>query len=73
MESHKRSIFKALTYRVFGLVVTIAVAYIVTRDSALAGAIGLADTFAKIFAYYIHERIWTHLPFGREKTPEYEI
>lgn len=73
MDSHRRSIAKALTYRVMGFVVTIGIAYAVTENSSTAATIGIADTLAKIFAYYAHERIWTYLPFGRRREPEYEI
>ncbi len=73
MDSHKRSIAKALTYRVMGFVVTIGIAYLITGDSSIAATIGIADTGAKIFAYYAHERLWTYLPFGRRRAPEYEI
>jgi len=27
----------------------------------------------KIGAYFVHERIWNHIEFGRGKPPEYEI
>ena len=34
---------------------------------------GLADMVLKIVAYFVHERIWNHIDFGRAKPPEYEI
>lgn len=73
MDSHRRSIAKALTYRVMGFVVTIGVAYAVTESTSTAATIGAADTLAKIFAYYAHERMWTYLHFGRQREPDYEI
>jgi uncharacterized membrane protein len=73
MESHARSIAKAVTYRVLGFGVTLGVAYLVTHNSSVAAQIGIADTILKIFAYYAHERMWTQLHFGRPKTPDYEI
>ena len=73
MESHIRSILKALTYRSLGFFVTVAVAWLVTRDQTIAAQIGLGDTVLKIFAYYFHERMWGYLAFGRAKAPDYEI
>ncbi len=73
MESHARSLMKAFTYRFLGLFVTVAVAWLVTRDETLATKIGVADTVLKIFAYYFHERIWGYLPFGQKARPDYEI
>lgn len=73
MESHLRSIAKAVTWRAGGTFVTFAVAWAVTRKVELAAQIGLADTLVKIGAFYCHERIWNRLKFGREKSPEYQI
>ncbi|MHC4260612.1 MAG: DUF2061 domain-containing protein, partial [Planctomycetota bacterium] len=58
MESHCRSIAKAITWRAGGTAVTFAVAWAVTRELALATGIGLLDTVIKIGAFYVHERIW---------------
>ena len=32
-----------------------------------------ADSVVKIVLYFLHERLWNHIPFGRPKPPEYEI
>ena len=73
MESHIRSIAKAMTWRAGGTVVTFAVAWILTRKFELAAQIGVLDTAVKIGAFYFHERLWNRLNFGKEKPPEYEI
>jgi adenylylsulfate kinase len=73
METHARSIAKALTWRVGGLVLTVAVAWIITRRADIAASIGLADTAVKLAAFYIHERVWLKIRFGQQKTPDYEI
>ena len=73
MESHYRSIAKAMTWRAGGTVVTFAVAWIVTRQFDFAAKIGILDTAIKIGAFYAHERLWNRLSFGKLKRPEYEI
>ena len=73
MESHWRSILKAVTWRIGGLIMTVLVAYAVTRQAALAASIGLADTAVKIGAYYVHERIWLRIRMGRDRPDDYEI
>jgi uncharacterized membrane protein len=73
MESHYRSIVKAITWRTGGTVVTFAVAWILTGNVSLSAGIGLLDTVIKIGAYYVHERLWIRVKFGRLKRPEYEI
>ena len=73
MESHIRSLAKAITWRAGGTVVTFAVAACVSRDFGLAAAIGLTDTLVKLGAFYVHERVWNKLDFGKQKPPEYQI
>jgi uncharacterized membrane protein len=73
LESHIRSIAKAITWRAVATTITFAVAFILTRRFELAAQIGILDTVIKIGAFYTHERIWNRLKFGREKPPEYQI
>ena len=73
MDSHFRSIVKACTWRMGGIVVTTVVAYLVTKEIKTAAAIGAADTIIKLGAYYVHERLWNRIKIGQEKTPEYQI
>ena len=64
MESHKRTVIKAMSWRVIATLVTFTVTYCVTKELVLATGIGLADGVIKIFAYYSHERIWNRIGFG---------
>lgn len=73
MESHIRSIAKAITWRAGGTVVTFAVAWVITGDLSLSAGIGLLDTMVKLGAFYVHERVWNRLDFGKQKPPEYQI
>ena len=73
MESHFRSIAKAITWRAGGTIVTFAVALILTQRLDLAAQIGILDTVIKIGAFYVHERIWNRLKFGKKEPPEYQI
>ncbi len=72
-DSHARSILKAATWRAGGLCLTVAVAWAVTGRADLAASIGLADTVLKLGAYYVHERAWLKVRFGRPRLPDYEI
>ena len=73
MESHSRSIAKAVTWRAGGTVVTFAVAWLLTGRPTLSIGIGLLDSAIKIGAFYIHERLWNRVSFGKLKPPEYQI
>jgi len=73
VETHFRSIVKAVSWRAGGTVVTCLVVWILTGNLDLAAKIGVLDTIIKIGAFYVHERLWNRLQFGIKKPPEYEI
>ena len=52
---------------------TMAVAYVVTRRGDVAASIGVLDTLVKIAAFYIHERLWLRVAYGRVRPPDYQI
>ena len=75
MESNARSIAKAVSYRVLGSASTALIVYAGTRSLSFSAGAGAADAIIKIGLYFVHERLWNHIPFGRQdtKAPEYEI
>ena len=74
VESHYRSIAKAVSYRILGSSVTALIFFVLTGKGSLSLGAGALDMILKIGAYFIHERIWNHINFGRTtKAPEYEI
>ena len=74
-ESHRRSIVKAITWRILGSIDTFVLSLIVTGSAHKAGVIASIETVTKIFLYYLHERGWSFVKWGRvEKTdPATEI
>ncbi|HPY77473.1 MAG TPA: DUF2061 domain-containing protein [Anaerohalosphaeraceae bacterium] len=73
MESHLRSIFKALSWRASGTVVTFLIAWLILGQVQDAVKIGAFDTLMKIGVFYFHERLWNRLQFGKLKPPDYQI
>ncbi len=73
METNSRSIAKAISYRFLGSASTAFVFYVLTGNAGLSLGAGAIDSVVKIAMYFIHERIWNHINFGRPKPPEYEI
>ena len=72
--SHYRSIVKAVSYRILGSSTTALIFYVLTGKGSLSVGAGVLDMVLKIGVYFIHERIWNHINFGRStKAPEYEI
>ncbi len=73
METKRRSLVKALSWRVFATVITGSVAFALTGKAGFALQIGLIDTVIKVFVYFAHERVWQHVPYGRVDSPDYEV
>ena len=73
MESQARSIVKAVSYRLLGSSVTGLILYAVTGKGTISLLGSVADMVLKIAAYFVHERIWDRISFGRTRPPEYEI
>ena len=73
MESHARSIAKAISYRVLGSLATALVFLLLTGNWKLSASAGVIDSVLKIGLYFLHERIWQRIRFGKQPPPEYEI
>lgn len=73
METNARSIAKAVSYRLLGSSLTGLILYAITGKGTISAIGGAADMVLKIAAYFIHERIWNRIGFGRNKPPEYQI
>ncbi len=64
-ETHARSVLKALSWRVAGSLVTAAIAFLFLKRLDLALAAGGLDFAVKVAVYYVHERAWDRIPFGK--------
>lgn len=72
LESHRRSIAKAISWRIAATAITASVAWLVTGEIGFAATIALADSALKIGSFYLHERAWNRVNFGRAKPREYQ-
>ena len=73
-ERHSRSVAKAISWRVTGTLDTIVISFLITGQAKWALSIGFVELFTKVALYYIHERVWNRLSFGRVKPqPDYHI
>ena len=74
MENHRRSIAKALSWRLLATIITTCIVYLLTGKGEFAATVGLADTLVKFFVYITHERVWNRIDYGRQKIePDYII
>jgi uncharacterized membrane protein len=39
--------------------------FVFTGNLVVSGSVGLTELLSKIFIYYVHERIWNSIGFGR--------
>jgi adenylylsulfate kinase len=61
-----RSFIKALSYRIWGTLSSVAVAYVITKNASLSVTIAFWETVVKVFIYYAHERGWNYIQWGRK-------
>lgn len=66
-EKTYRSIAKSISWRTIGTIDTIVISFIITGSPQLAVSIGGIEVITKMILYYIHERTWNRIRFGREK------
>ena len=66
-ESHSRSVLKALSWRIFGTVVTAALVYLFTKRLVLSLAVGALEFFSKIGLFWLHERMWDRWAWGKQR------
>ena len=64
-ETHSRSVAKALSWRILGTVATSLLVFIFTRRLVLSLAVGAVEFVSKIGLFWLHERVWDRLRFGK--------
>ena len=65
-ETHRRSIAKAVSWRVTGTIDTFVISWIITGSLGLASGIAVTEVITKIILYWLHERAWNKVKWGRE-------
>ncbi|GAG14196.1 unnamed protein product [marine sediment metagenome] len=66
MDIRKKSIVKAITWRAIATITTMTIVFIVTGKLALAGVVGGFDLTIKLILYYLHERAWNKVSWGKK-------
>jgi len=61
-DSRRKSLVKALSWRVIGTLDTIILSWLITGKFNLAISIGLLELITKTALYYFHERAWASVP-----------
>ena len=68
MDSNTRLIVKALTWQLMGLVAMTAIGFIVTGSASAGGAIAVIGAIAGLVTYFLHEKLWARVRWGRIDT-----
>ena len=68
-DTHARSIVKSLVWRISGIIILAVISWLVTRDWKSMTLITLIFHSIRVVLYYIHERIWERISWGRAKHP----
>jgi uncharacterized membrane protein len=67
MEKPIRSLLKAFSWRIVATITTVFLVFIFTGNLVISGSVGIFELVLKTVIYYIHERVWNLIGFGREQ------
>ncbi len=73
VETNKRSLIKGVSWRLLATTTTIIIVYLFFGRLDLAIMAGALETVAKIFLYYLHERGWNKIDFGKKRIEPFNL
>ena len=65
MDSIVRSLVKTISWRLTGTFCTFLISFIILGDITTSGTIALIQLILNTIMFYIHERIWNIIKWGR--------
>jgi uncharacterized membrane protein len=65
-DSTVRSIAKTVSWRITGSGATFLISYMVSGNLAVAGTIAVIQLTANTILYFVHERIWNKVSWGKK-------
>jgi uncharacterized membrane protein len=64
-DTSKRSLVKTISWRLTGSGATFIISWLISGNFAVAGTIAVIQLMSNTILYYIHERIWNRIKWGR--------
>jgi uncharacterized membrane protein len=64
-DQHRRSLVKTVSWRITGTGATFLISYLVLGNVMVAGSIAVIQLVANTVLYFVHERIWNIVKWGR--------
>jgi uncharacterized membrane protein len=65
METPKRTLVKAITWQVMGILTMTMLGYLATGSVGVAGGLAISGALIGAVGYFVHERIWNRITWGR--------
>jgi adenylylsulfate kinase len=56
---------KAISWRIVATLTTVLLVFVFTRDFVISLGVGSLEFLLKILVYYLHERVWNMIQYGR--------
>lgn len=72
-ETHRRSILKTLSWRVLATLTTITLVFVFTGKVKTAAAVGGVEVILKLILYFVHERMWNKLHWGKKQVSPFVL
>jgi len=72
-ETNIRTVIKGLSWRFFATATTVIIVYVFFGRLDLAIAAGIIETISKVFLYYIHEKMWQKVRWGKKKIEPFNL
>ncbi|MFS4436691.1 DUF2061 domain-containing protein [Paracoccaceae bacterium GXU_MW_L88] len=65
MDSTRRTLVKALSWQLLGLVTMTLVGFLFTGSISAGGTLALVSAGLGFCCYFLHERVWSAIRWGR--------
>ena len=65
-EKTSRSLLKSVSWRILGTIDTIIISYLITDTLEFALRIGFVELLTKMGLYFLHERLWNKIKWGKK-------
>jgi uncharacterized membrane protein len=69
-EEHSRSLVKTITYRLIIIISNAIIIYLMTGNLNLTANFIAVTSVASTLLYFIHERMWNQIHWGKKRLPE---
>lgn len=70
METCRRSIAKAIVWRILGIIILGGLSWVFTKSWEEMSIITISFNSIRLVLYYFHERAWNRISWGRKKVKE---